>query len=70
MTRMFPVQDLAETEIVSDIRDIIFRNQLLNCLMLDHLPSIEHYEIHAAIIDCRIYKKGSFGSLRRTLTNW
>ena len=69
MTRMFPVHDLAETEMESDIRNIIFRNQLLNCLMLDHLRSIEHYEIHAAIIDCIIYKKGPFGSLRRvTLT--
>ena len=56
MTRMFPVHDLAETEMESDIRNIIFRNQLLNCLMLDHLRSIEHYEIHAAIIDCIIYK--------------
>ena len=61
MTRMFPIQDLAETEIVSDIRNIIFRNQLLSCVMLDHFRSIEDYEIHAAIIDCIIYKKSTFG---------
>ena len=61
MTRMFPIQDLAGTGIVSDIRNIIFRNQLLNFLMLDYFRSIEDYEIHAANIDCIIYKKGFFG---------
>ena len=61
MTRMFPIQDLAGTGIVSDIRNIIFRNQLLNFLMLDYFRAREDYEIPAANIDCIIYKKGFFG---------